>query len=90
MSKFQRCGKCKFKIEDGTCRNCGAIVARREVMQDPIRLSDYEVLEDTEVLPDPYDCVWERVERVERPTTPLPYSPIPLDSLESLIMRRQR
>ena len=56
----------------------------------PARLSDYEVLEDTEVLPDPYDCVWERVERVERPTTPLPYSPIPLDSLESLIMRRQR
>jgi hypothetical protein len=56
----------------------------------PIRLSDYEVLEDTEVLPDPYDCVWEPETRYERPTTPLPYSPIPLDSLESLIMRRQR
>ena len=57
----------------------------------PIRLSDYEVLDDTEVLPDPYECVWERVGcQRERPTTPIAYSPSPLDSLESLIMRRQR
>jgi hypothetical protein len=83
MSKFERCRTCRFKIVDGQCRNCGtsrAIPHLRGIDEVDERL------EPTLVLPDPYDCVWERS---KRPTMPIAHHTLPVGALEELIAKRQ-
>jgi hypothetical protein len=93
MGKFERCTTCRFKIEQGKCRNCGAIVARVEVASNPPKLRDFheveESLEPTLVLDMPPDYA-AMFERHERATIPLPYHPIAPTRLEELIAKRAR
>jgi hypothetical protein len=70
------------------------IVATSDAVVAP-QLTDYHLVEDCEptiVMPEPpdYAAQWEHVARLERPTIPIGYHQMPIDSVASLVSKKRR